>query len=576
MLTAVRVGFTDRHRDVDDTWAQHFALLEHRIEGVGHLTHNRRQLIRAYFTQEFAIEGAALLNPSMVPHPDQGGLRDGSTRFVMTLRAIGEGHISSIELREGIVDDDGIVTLSPPADVTVLPDARPTTYSRTSFEQQLADLGGDRTNSDFVLSALPDHFGRHDLDRALDELRGQSLTRGAAVRTIDRFEWIAASSYRVEFPEHSSMQERVLMPTGPAESHGMEDVRMLRFTDLDDSTRYLGTYTAYDGRSIASQLIQTDDFRTFDVTQLNGPGSRNKGMALFPRPIAGRFVALSRADRESNGITTSDDLRRWEAPVLVQTPTQPWELVQLGNCGPAARDARGVAGADPRRRSHAAVRHRRPAPRSRGPHDRARHARGSAAHPHRGRARRLRPECRLLLRRHDPWSLARPSVRLQRRVRPHRAGRDRSPAHRPHRLARTSGDCMTVPTAPYADILTPPIQTKPWGHEVLFAARENEYVGKLIFVKAGQALSLQYHDEKDETITILSGEGRLEHGPSADDLRTRVMRPGHTVHLPAKVVHRITAVTDIQIVEVSTAAPGWRDDVVRLSDRYGRAGTNAP
>jgi mannose-6-phosphate isomerase len=135
---------------------------------------------------------------------------------------------------------------------------------------------------------------------------------------------------------------------------------------------------------------------------------------------------------------------------------------------------------------------------------------------------------------------------------------------------------MTNPTVLYGEILTSPRQEKPWGHEVIFATGENAYVGKLITVRAGHALSLQYHDAKDETISVLSGEAQLEHGPSDEDLRISMMLPGHTVHLSPMVVHRITAVTDVQFVEVSTAAPGWRDDVVRLSDRYGRTGTNAP
>jgi predicted GH43/DUF377 family glycosyl hydrolase len=340
-LAEVRGTYAHRHRDLEDTWARHFALMEHRLAGAGRLQVDRRRLIGAYFTQEFAIEAAALFNPSMVPHPDQGGLPPGSTRFLMTVRAVGEGHISSVELRTGAIDVDGVLVIDPPALVAVLPTAVPTRYSRASFRQQLADLGGARTNSDFVLDALPEAFTREDLNVALDELRDQSLTRGAAVRTIDRFEWIAACTYSVEFPESSAVQERVLMPSAPSEYNGIEDVRMLRFTEDDGTARYLGTYTAYDGRTIASQLMETDDFRTFDMTQLNGPGSKNKGMALFPRRIGGRFVALSRADRESNGVTTSADLRHWDQPVLVQTPDRPWEIVQLGNCGPPVETEAG-------------------------------------------------------------------------------------------------------------------------------------------------------------------------------------------------------------------------------------------
>lgn len=135
---------------------------------------------------------------------------------------------------------------------------------------------------------------------------------------------------------------------------------------------------------------------------------------------------------------------------------------------------------------------------------------------------------------------------------------------------------MTITTERYGEFVDTPRQPKPWGYEIAFATRDNQYVGKLITVRAGEALSLQYHDDKDETISVLSGEAQLEHGPSVGDLRTRMMRPGHTVHLSPLVLHRLTAITDIQLVEVSTAGPGWRQDVVRLSDRYGRTGTNVP
>ena len=129
---------------------------------------------------------------------------------------------------------------------------------------------------------------------------------------------------------------------------------------------------------------------------------------------------------------------------------------------------------------------------------------------------------------------------------------------------------------PSAEIVTTPVQDKPWGHEVIFAAGENGYVGKIISVTAGHALSLQYHRAKDETISVVSGEALIEYGPAADRLDQQVLAPGDTIHLPPTVVHRITAVIDLVFVEASTAAPGWRDDVVRLADRYGRAGTNTP
>lgn len=333
-LSAVYDSFSTRHRGLLSTWESHFSLLEHRVTDHEPPSLARRRLIGAYFTQEYSVEGAALFNPSMALHPDQTGLPIGSARFVMTVRAVGEGHISSIELRTGTVSASGQITLDPPPTVAVLANARPTSYVRSAFENQLVDMWGDRTNSDFVLDALPEEFSRDELDVALQNLRDQRLTRGAARRTIDRFEWIAGCSYTVEFPPSSHVQERVLMPRGPSETQGMEDVRLIRLADADGEADYVGTYTAYDGDRISTQMIRTRDFRTFTITRLSGPGSRNKGLALFPRKIAGRYVAMSRADRESNGVTTSDDLQHWDEPVLVQTPREPWEIVQLGNCGP--------------------------------------------------------------------------------------------------------------------------------------------------------------------------------------------------------------------------------------------------
>lgn len=332
-LAAAMESFGHRHRDLPAAWTRNARLLEHRLVGAGPLSAARLQLIGAYFTQEYAVEGAALFNPSMVEHPDQSGLEPGSTRFLMTVRAVGEGHVSSVELRTGVIDALDVVRLDPPPTVAVLPTGTEPTYVRDVFAQQLRELGGDHANSDFVLDALPVTFTRPELDLALSQLRDQRLTRGSAVRTIERFERIAACNYAIEFPASSSPQERVIMPRSASESHGIEDVRAVRFLE-PDVPAYLATYTAYDGREVSSQLLLSEDFRSFTVAQLSGPGSKNKGMALFPRRIHGRYVALSRADRESNAVTRSVDLRHWEAPVLVQTPHQPWEIVQLGNCGP--------------------------------------------------------------------------------------------------------------------------------------------------------------------------------------------------------------------------------------------------
>ncbi|MEN1974649.1 glycoside hydrolase family 130 protein [Cellulomonas olei] len=270
-LQVLVARFAHRHHDLPAIWDEHFTLVRDRLPDAGPLPEHRRRLVGACFTQEYAIEAAALFNPSMVPHPDQDGLPAGSTRFVMTLRGTGEGHVSSMELRTGTVDLAGVVRLSPP----------------------------------------PVH-----------------------ARPPSKVEQIARRSWRLEFPPGSPFDERVLPPQGPAERHGIEDVRMVRFRDDDGTATYLGTYTAFDGRAITGQLLRTPDFTHITSGPLSGPGAQNKGLALFPRKIAGRYVAVSRPDRENNAITTSDDLLRWDHPAVVQRPEHAWELVQLGNCGP--------------------------------------------------------------------------------------------------------------------------------------------------------------------------------------------------------------------------------------------------
>ena len=334
-LAELESRFAGRHRDLHVTWERHFELVRHRVRRGGLLSAARRRLIGAYFTQELAIEGTALMNPSMVPHPDQTGLPPGAQRFVMSVRAVGEGHLSSVELRTGVVDADDRVLLDPSPTVAVLPAERPAGYSRAVFEHALDELGGDRADSDFVLAALPSEFTRAELDGALGQLRAERLTRATTARTVERFEAIAASGYTVGFPLDSALQERVLMPRTAAESRGMEDVRLVQLDAGDGSGRqYAGTYTGYDGQHVRVRMLRTEDFVTWSVAPTGGPGARDKGLALFPRRIGGRYVALSRADRESNAVSTSTDLLHWDEPVIVQAPRQPWEIVQLGNCGP--------------------------------------------------------------------------------------------------------------------------------------------------------------------------------------------------------------------------------------------------
>lgn len=330
-LARTHARFADRYRDLGATLERNFERVAHRLGAEIVVGSARRRLIGAYFTQEYAVEAAALFNPSIVAHPDQAGCGPGELRFVMSLRAVGEGHLSSIEFRTGTIAADGI-SIDEPAPFLDTGQLRGVPYERDLFREKLAERGHHGEDAQFLWSLLPPRFSRAELDAAVAQLSRQQVTRGDSAGLVDLLHWMAASNYEVGFDERHALSGRLLWPAGPAEDHGMEDARFVRFSDGDEHA-YYATYTAFDGRGVASQLLATADFATFAVSQLAGPATGNKGMALFPRRVGGRYAALSRWDRETNAITYSRDLHRWGPAVTVQAPARPWELIQLGNCG---------------------------------------------------------------------------------------------------------------------------------------------------------------------------------------------------------------------------------------------------
>ncbi len=325
--------FEDRHRNLDAILRKHFTVAaSHRVPDREYLPADRAALIGAYFTQEYSVESAALLNPSLVAHPNQDGLAPGELRFVMSARAVGEGHISSLEFRTGVLDADGGLRVDDPGRhlETGEPSLRP--LSRSFLAGVLAERA-DMREAEHVLSLLPESVDADAVAR-VQMMVARDPTRRSASAVVDRIRWVLDCNYRIVFAPDVPLAERVLFPRGPDESHGMEDARFTRFVREDGSVTYLGTYTAFDGVQIAPHLISTDDFQTFEISQLVGPAAKNKGVAIFPRLVDGRYVALSRWDRESIGISTSADALDWGDAVTVQAPEQPWEVIQLGNCGP--------------------------------------------------------------------------------------------------------------------------------------------------------------------------------------------------------------------------------------------------
>jgi predicted GH43/DUF377 family glycosyl hydrolase len=333
-LDDVMARFEHRHRNLEDIFTRHAAELADRLDPHRALTHERRLLLGATFTSEYAIEGAALCNPSIVAHPDQAGAPAGGLRFVMSVRAIGEGHRSSIGFRTGTIDAGGNPALDQAPVFATTAQIEPSLVDASVFRGELDRLHISSETADYVLDALGDRFTAVELEQRLGHLRAKLATRrhsGGAIPLIRR---IAERSYGARFAADSALTERVLWPAMGAEGHGMEDARFVRFVDDDGSSTYYATYTAFDGVDISQQLLETADFVSFGSSPIVGPAAANKGLALFPRRIGGRFVALSRSDRETNGIAFSDNPRRWDhAPVRCQAPTRSWEALQLGNCG---------------------------------------------------------------------------------------------------------------------------------------------------------------------------------------------------------------------------------------------------
>lgn len=326
--------FDSRHRDLAGTFRRHASELADRLDPDREFTESRMLLLGATFTNEYAIEGAALCNPSIVAHPDQADLATGSLRFVMSVRAIGEGHRSSIGFRTGVVAASGHATIDEPAPFASTGRVKPTLLDAAVFRAELSRQDAAGEAADYVFDAIGELFTRSDLEERLDSLRSHLSTRGRAEDTIAVIRGIAARCYAVEFRSDVSLSERVLWPSMEAEQAGVEDARFVRFVDDDGSVTYYATYTAYSGSHISQQLLETTDFLNFTSGPLVGRAAANKGLALFPRRINGRFAAMSRSDRETNTVAFADHLAVWPSALPCQQPTESWETLQLGNCGP--------------------------------------------------------------------------------------------------------------------------------------------------------------------------------------------------------------------------------------------------
>jgi predicted GH43/DUF377 family glycosyl hydrolase len=298
------------------------------------LSEARRTLLGACFSCEYSLESAALFNPSIVAHPDQSNLPEDCLRIILSLRATGEGHVSSITFRSGMINSAGGLTIDPPSRFVVEPTSIPNPiYARALFGRKLYELGLSNAFSRRVVKSLDEEFSLQDLRNALrrERWRGRNLTAEADEDAAmdDKILSVALSNYEVQFDPEETLSERVIFPVTPSQCNGIEDARFVKF---EDGT-YYATYTAYDGRLILPQLLETEDFLHFRFITLNGPAVRNKGMALFPRKIDGLYTMLGRQDGENIHLMFSENIHFWNESRVIVRPRFAWEMVQIGNCG---------------------------------------------------------------------------------------------------------------------------------------------------------------------------------------------------------------------------------------------------
>jgi predicted GH43/DUF377 family glycosyl hydrolase len=332
-LTALLASFSNRHDGFTDMLLDHFRVATHGMSEVDSLSRDRQLLIGACFTSEYSAESIALFNPSIAAHPDQSGLGPGELRFVMTVRCLGEGHISSIGFRTGVIGPAGSLSVDEPVSHLSVGRTEDVPYPRAMFVRRMADLGIDPDSVETVIHDLPDPFSDAELATSVDAIHEHARQREPVQRAITAAFTVADSRYARSFAPEVDLSGRLLWPGSAAERHGMEDARLVRFADDDGSVTYCATYTAYDGAAVWTHFWQTTDLRHFAITPLAGKAARNKGLAIFPRRIQGRYMALSRWDRESLAIAASDDLYVWEQPEPLYAPRYGWEAIQLGNGG---------------------------------------------------------------------------------------------------------------------------------------------------------------------------------------------------------------------------------------------------
>lgn len=334
----IGVEFDNRHLGEEEFFMKRYEDVKSYLPLDRPLCRQRQLIIGAYFTHEYSLEASALFNPSMIWHPDQSRLKPGEKRFILSLRATGEGHISSITFRSGVVSADTTLRMDPHTRYVTAPDvyANPL-YEKPLFARKLKELGYSNQLFDEVLNGLGERFTLAELENLLKWIGTEKDVR---IDDLNAVRALARANYDLHFAPEKHLSERVIFPFSPNELNGIEDARFVEFTEDNGSRTYYATYTAYNGRMTFPQFIETKDFLHFNITTLNGPEVQNKGMALFPRRVNGLYAMISRQDNENIYLMFSEHVHFWFEKEILLKPAYPWEFVQMGNCGsPIETDA---------------------------------------------------------------------------------------------------------------------------------------------------------------------------------------------------------------------------------------------
>ena len=329
--------FSKRHRNITRKLLRNCERVKRDIAAAGSdfekLDEYAKLLIGSYFTHEYSVESAAFFNPSIVPDPDQANLEEGMMRVIISFRAVGEGHVSSVAFRRAIIDRNNDITVIPSSSyIDEAEKIHNVIYQKRLFLKKAQEADINSEFLDTVTTRLEDRFDYEELKKLVVEAR-KNTTDQAQLRQYNLILALSDSYRRITFSKDTDISDRVIFPISDFESKGIEDARFVRFTDEHGRIIYYATYTAYDGIHIMPKLLKTTDFYEFKTSPLNGAGAKNKNLALFPRKINGRYAMLSRIDGWNNYLMYSDNINEWEDPIKIQSPEYSWEFVQIGNCG---------------------------------------------------------------------------------------------------------------------------------------------------------------------------------------------------------------------------------------------------